>query len=142
MRTFVGFMVAADYYNVELCAWEPFVEPWRCRIGIHIPSFSPSTTSPTPRAHRPSLSSAFSPIPSTRRNSDASLQHASPPSTPQIPRLPDPFVDQTDLNTQNAVEIFVLSRVPLNINFTKPLVDACSTFVSLLKVTTHPLTEN
>ena len=119
IRKFVGFKLAADYYNGELCVWEPFVEPWQCRVGVHTPAmdYSASPSSSPPSSHTPNANQ---------------LMSLTPPSPSSIPSFSvDP---QKKISAPDALEIIIHSRDPLNVNFSRPLVDTCTVLFSLFQV--------
>lgn len=106
----------ADYYNGELCVWEPFVEPWQCKVGFH--ASVEEMTSPPP------------PTPRKKRVGSISSLSSSPPNAPPL-LSQRPTVNKS---ASGAFEVVVLSRTPLNVNFSKPLVDSFTTFLNLLQV--------
>eukprot|EP00026_Physarum_polycephalum_P000021 Phypoly_transcript_00021.p1 GENE.Phypoly_transcript_00021~~Phypoly_transcript_00021.p1 ORF type:complete len:3252 (+),score=335.79 Phypoly_transcript_00021:281-10036(+) len=132
-RKFVGLKVAADYYNGELCAWEPFIEPWQCRVGIHTPS--PNTHHPPTATSLPPMHSSHAPLFATTPSLASPPPHLNtPPPSPKISAaLPSPKV-----STHGALEIVMLSNTPLNINFSKPLVDTCTVLLSLFQRSANP----
>lgn len=106
----------ADYYNIELCVWEPFIEPWQCKVGLH--SSVEETAATPPPTH-----------PRGRIESISSLSSSPPTAPPQLSQKPT-----VSKSASGAYEVIIMSRTPLNVNFSKPLVDTFGTFLNLLQV--------